>query len=333
LTQGLGYWDDSVKFMGTYFSAVISKNLVFAVHPSEDRFFNVRELLHLMGMPHDFQIDSTKNINHICQNVPVNTAQDWAEEVIKFCKGKAEMSLFTFLKQDNTTQEIVEADGASENCPSIKSGEILGRRKRKIPRGTKETLSKMYKKETKKMKCEIKNEIEEFKIEAKQEIKGELLEDLSLFINKRINFIETFMKKEDKNEIGSKVKPENFELMKNENTIKDSKLHSKNFIEQINTQKNNVVEEIDVEEEFELNKKFEINKSTGFNKLAEVLEDDIKLVEYQCAECEYKAWSKKTLQIHWTLDCGKLNYKCGLCSSLFKSQAMLRFHWDKGCIS
>merc|ERR1712025_319337 len=99
-----------------------------------------------------------------------------------------------------------------------------------------------------KMKCEIKNEIEEFKIEAKQEIKGELLEDLSLFINKRINFIETFMKKEDKNEIGSKIEPENFELIKNEKTIKDSKLHSKNFIEQVNTQKNNVVEEIDVEE-------------------------------------------------------------------------------------
>merc|ERR1712098_124614 len=118
-----------------------------------------------------------------------------------------------------TTQEMVEADGASENCSSIKSGEILGRRKRKIPRGTKETLSKMYKKETKKMKCEIKNEIEEFKIEAKQEIKGELLEDLSLFINKRINFIETFMKKEDKHEIGHKVEPENFEAMKNENTI------------------------------------------------------------------------------------------------------------------
>ena len=92
LTQGLGYWDDSVKFMGTYFSAVISKNIVFAVHPSEDRFFNVRELLHLMGMPHDFQIDSIKNINHICQNVPVNTAQDWAEEVIKFCKGQSAAS-------------------------------------------------------------------------------------------------------------------------------------------------------------------------------------------------------------------------------------------------
>ena len=53
LKLDLGYWDESVKFMGPYFSAVISKNITSAVHPTEDRFFNVRELLHLMGMPHE----------------------------------------------------------------------------------------------------------------------------------------------------------------------------------------------------------------------------------------------------------------------------------------
>ena len=42
LKVGLGYWDESVKFMGTYFSAVISKNITSAVHPTEERFFNVR---------------------------------------------------------------------------------------------------------------------------------------------------------------------------------------------------------------------------------------------------------------------------------------------------
>ena len=80
---------------------MISKNIDFAVHPTEDRFFSVRELLHLMGMPHDYEIDSMKSVNHICQNVPVNTAQDWAEEVVRFCRGEAEMSSYTYLKQDN----------------------------------------------------------------------------------------------------------------------------------------------------------------------------------------------------------------------------------------
>jgi len=108
LNQGLGYWDDSLKFMGNAFTAVISKNIEYAVHPSEDRFFSVRELLHLMGMPHDFQIDKKQNINHVCQNVPVNTAKDWADEVVKFCQGKAEMTRYTFMKQDNVNKQIVE---------------------------------------------------------------------------------------------------------------------------------------------------------------------------------------------------------------------------------
>ena len=108
LDMGLGYWDDSIKFMGESFTAVIKKNLLFAIHPEEDRFFNVRELLHLMGMPHDFELDHVKNINHVCQTVPVNTARDWADEVVKFCRGELELSEEVFVKQDNMTQQIIQ---------------------------------------------------------------------------------------------------------------------------------------------------------------------------------------------------------------------------------
>ena len=31
----------------------------------------------MMGMPHDFELDNIKNINHIAQNVPV--AVEWLE--------------------------------------------------------------------------------------------------------------------------------------------------------------------------------------------------------------------------------------------------------------
>eukprot|EP00092_Neocalanus_flemingeri_P036013 GFUD01039212.1.p1 GENE.GFUD01039212.1~~GFUD01039212.1.p1 ORF type:complete len:667 (+),score=167.98 GFUD01039212.1:101-2101(+) len=110
LSRGLGYWDDSPKFMGDHFTAVITKNVVFAVHPEEDRFLNIREIMHLMGLPHDFQIDDPKNWNHVCQNVPLNTAADWAGEVLKFCRGEAEMTNFSFLKQDNCSQRIVEKE-------------------------------------------------------------------------------------------------------------------------------------------------------------------------------------------------------------------------------
>ena len=56
-----------------------------------------------MGMPSDFGIDGKRSLNHICQNVPVNTARDWAEEVVKFCRGEAQMTNYTFMKQDNLT--------------------------------------------------------------------------------------------------------------------------------------------------------------------------------------------------------------------------------------
>ena len=84
LDMDLGFWDDSIKFI-----AVIKKNLLFAIHQEEERFFNVPEL---MGMPHDFELDHVKNINHVCQTVPVNMARDWADEVVKFCRGELELS-------------------------------------------------------------------------------------------------------------------------------------------------------------------------------------------------------------------------------------------------
>ena len=123
LSVGLGYWDDSIKFMGKYFSAVISKNIAFAIHPTEDRFFNIRELLHLMGMPHDFQLkDARRNINHLCQNVPVNTAADWAAEVVRFCRGEAKMTEYTFLRQDNINQTITDSLPPQEAPVKVERG-------------------------------------------------------------------------------------------------------------------------------------------------------------------------------------------------------------------
>jgi len=77
-------------------------------HPVEDRFLNIREALHLMGMPHDFQLEGQSAINHIAQNVPVNTAADWADEVKKFINGELKMSDKAFLKQDNVARKIIE---------------------------------------------------------------------------------------------------------------------------------------------------------------------------------------------------------------------------------
>ena len=58
-----------------------------------------------MGMPSDFELISG-NLQHVTQNVPVKTAQDMTDEVIKFINGELPMTNSRFIKQDNLRQSI-----------------------------------------------------------------------------------------------------------------------------------------------------------------------------------------------------------------------------------
>jgi hypothetical protein len=78
-------------------------------HPDEDRFLTIRECLSIMKLPEDFILQGgVKNINHICQNVPVTTAQDMASHVLKFVEGRLDNQLIEtdYLVQDNRAQTI-----------------------------------------------------------------------------------------------------------------------------------------------------------------------------------------------------------------------------------
>ena len=77
--------------------------------PDEDRYLTIRECLSIMGLPDDFELQGgKKNINHICQNVPVTTASDMASQVLKFVDGRLDNQLIntSFLVQDNKTKTI-----------------------------------------------------------------------------------------------------------------------------------------------------------------------------------------------------------------------------------
>ena len=65
--MGKGYWDDSPRFFGDVFGSLMTKTMFSAVHPEEDRFLNIREMIHLMGLPHDYEIDKVTNFNHIAK--------------------------------------------------------------------------------------------------------------------------------------------------------------------------------------------------------------------------------------------------------------------------
>lgn len=107
--KDLGYWDSTTYLAndGKYVNAVISKNIHRSLHPTEERGYNIRELLHLMGHPHDFEmIEAKKNWNHISQNVPVKTATFIGSQIKEYLSGKLAISSTPFVKQDNIKQRL-----------------------------------------------------------------------------------------------------------------------------------------------------------------------------------------------------------------------------------
>ena len=105
IQQGLRFYSDEPTMYSDYTAAITGKNVNLTLHPKELRYLTTREAMSLMGLPEDFEL-ATGNTAHITQNVPVCTAKDMTEQVIKFCKGELKMSDYKYLKQNNLKQQI-----------------------------------------------------------------------------------------------------------------------------------------------------------------------------------------------------------------------------------
>lgn len=128
ISDGKGFWDSSPFFVDKYVNAIIGKNMHVIVHPTKDRFLNIRECMWLMGLPHDFTLYSENNKwnwNHIAQNVPVKTAMDWTYEVIKYLNGDLKDSGCSYIMQDNITQTITYTETNIIKKPKYKTQSIL----------------------------------------------------------------------------------------------------------------------------------------------------------------------------------------------------------------
>lgn len=101
LADGKGFWDGSPRLGRDHFNAVISKNMICGAHPEEKRFITLREYMHLMGLPHDYELLEKGQWNHIAQNVPTVTARDWTLEVIKYINGELPSSGQKLFRQNN----------------------------------------------------------------------------------------------------------------------------------------------------------------------------------------------------------------------------------------
>lgn len=83
-------------------------------HPDQDRYLNVRECLDIMKLPKDFELlGGVKNLNHICQNVPVSTAADMAGEIKKYLAGELELFKAPFAIQDNKSPKFIPEEHLS----------------------------------------------------------------------------------------------------------------------------------------------------------------------------------------------------------------------------
>lgn len=102
-----------------YIGAFVGHYPTMLTHPHEDRYITYREAMTIMGLPEDFELvnASSKNANHICQNVPVQTATDMATEVLEYLKGNRSLVDTDYILQYNHTQkaEYTVAEQTLEN--------------------------------------------------------------------------------------------------------------------------------------------------------------------------------------------------------------------------
>lgn len=118
--DGKGVWDGSVHVFGDYMNAVIGRNMVDTIHPTEDRSLTIREALHMMGFPEDFElVGGLPKVNHIAQNVPVPTSRDLHSEIGKFLRGELDLSDTTYLRQNNHKQLMEFDPNGKDTTPSL----------------------------------------------------------------------------------------------------------------------------------------------------------------------------------------------------------------------
>ena len=108
VASGGRFMDGSPAYYKSTCNALVGRNLVYITHPYYPRYLSIREIIHMMGMPHDFKFSiEDYNVNLLAQNVPSCTARDMTLEVLKFLNNELNFYENEFLKQDNIKKKVV----------------------------------------------------------------------------------------------------------------------------------------------------------------------------------------------------------------------------------
>lgn len=117
--MGKGYMLWSTCWPKGYIGAFVSHLPHSLTHPRQDRYITYREAMTIMGLPQDFQLQdaSKRNTNHICQNVPVKTATDMANEVKAYLEGKRQTVRSKALIIQRNESRVIQHEG--EERPTL----------------------------------------------------------------------------------------------------------------------------------------------------------------------------------------------------------------------
>ena len=105
--KGTNIMRRSSEIPADYIGAFVGHMPMNLTHPDEDRYLTYRECMEIMKLPSDFiMLNPKKNLNHLCQNVPVTTAEDMAYNIKSFLNGECEMIYDDFVIQCNKSHSI-----------------------------------------------------------------------------------------------------------------------------------------------------------------------------------------------------------------------------------
>jgi site-specific DNA-cytosine methylase len=115
LKTGKGVMRRTITWPKDYIGAFVGHLPLQLTHPTEDRYLTIRECMEIMYLPHDFQLLNEKKWNHICQNVPIKTAEDMMNQVVKHLQGKLDTVNTSYILQDNK-RKLWEAETEHETA-------------------------------------------------------------------------------------------------------------------------------------------------------------------------------------------------------------------------
>lgn len=113
--SGVWDWSPVILVNDNHVKPVIFRNYQ-TIHPKKNRILNIRELIWLFGIPHQYKMANVREkYKHISRNVPVPVQEFIASQIDLYLKNELPIKSAMFLKQDNIKKYIDQIERNQDN--------------------------------------------------------------------------------------------------------------------------------------------------------------------------------------------------------------------------